>query len=360
LASVSSAGIDSATAKRARLEAAAADGKVSTVDDDGLPIVPRLRVSLGAALLNWASESVVDDYVSPATNARGTALRRTRLLSLPPYLCIVLGRYELSADWTQKKIDADVDMPYTLSFPGALVSPSGGGLQPGEAPLPEDTSAAAAAAPPPSAPVPDEDLVARLVSMGFPDGACRRAALASTNDETATEWLLAHMDDADFSADYKPAPAAASASASAAPAPVSEESLALLIDMGFARDLSQRALRACGNDLERSTEWLFSHDSTMEDAAPASEAPRGPVLDSLEVPASSDARYEISAIISHMGSSTGTGHYVAHVRKDPQGRPLGAAPDAGSLEWTLFNDAKVARSKNPPLEAGYVYVYRRM
>jgi hypothetical protein len=46
------------------------------------------------------------------------------------------------------------------------------------------------------------------------------------------------------------------------------------------------------------------------------------------------------------------------VRKDAAGRALGA-PGAGALEWLLFNDAKVARSKDPPLEAGFVYLYRR-
>ena len=56
------------------------------------------------------------------------------------------------------------------------------------------------------------------------------------------------------------------------------------------------------------------------------------------------AEYRLFAIISHMGTSTSCGHYVCHIRKGE--------------EWVIFNDRKVARSVNPPIQSGYVYVYQ--
>jgi len=57
-------------------------------------------------------------------------------------------------------------------------------------------------------------------------------------------------------------------------------------------------------------------------------------------------RYRLKAIISHMGSNTGCGHYVCHIRKD--GR------------WVLFNDEKVAASEDLPKDLGYLYLYERV
>lgn len=56
--------------------------------------------------------------------------------------------------------------------------------------------------------------------------------------------------------------------------------------------------------------------------------------------------YKLVAFISHMGTSTMVGHYVAHILKDGQ--------------WTIFNDNKVALSENPPKELGYLYLYERL
>jgi len=47
-----------------------------------------------------------------------------------------------------------------------------------------------------------------------------------------------------------------------------------------------------------------------------------------------------------MGTSTDVGHYVCHINKD--GR------------WVIYNDEKVAESKNPPKDLAYVYLYESM
>ena len=56
-------------------------------------------------------------------------------------------------------------------------------------------------------------------------------------------------------------------------------------------------------------------------------------------------KYELVAIVSHIGSNTACGHYVAHVKKAGQ--------------WYIYNDEKVAISEKLPLELGYMYLYRR-
>jgi hypothetical protein len=56
------------------------------------------------------------------------------------------------------------------------------------------------------------------------------------------------------------------------------------------------------------------------------------------------------AFVSHKGTSTGCGHYVAHVR--------------GKEGWVLMNDEKVVGVPESMVEesigAGYVYFYRRI
>ncbi len=56
-------------------------------------------------------------------------------------------------------------------------------------------------------------------------------------------------------------------------------------------------------------------------------------------------RYVLRGFVSHMGSNTACGHYVAHIRRG--GR------------WVIFNDDKVAASESPPRSLGYLYLYER-
>lgn len=58
-----------------------------------------------------------------------------------------------------------------------------------------------------------------------------------------------------------------------------------------------------------------------------------------------EGKYELVAIISHIGSQTACGHYVAHVKKGGQ--------------WYMFNDEKVAASARLPIEHGFLYLFRR-
>lgn len=57
-------------------------------------------------------------------------------------------------------------------------------------------------------------------------------------------------------------------------------------------------------------------------------------------------KYKMVGMISHIGKNTGSGHYVAHIKRDGK--------------WVIFNDEKVALSENPPIPHAYLYLYQRV
>jgi ubiquitin carboxyl-terminal hydrolase 5/13 len=407
---------EGAEAKRARVEGAAPAAAVRPEDLAPRASVPKYHVPFGACLQRWAAAATPEDFRCPETGARGVTSKQARLAAFPRYLAVCLNRYKVTADWRQVKVDAEVPLPLELDlddlpgrgdFGDARTLRGWGGLQPGEAeivPMPEAQAQAAAQVAPAApaaaaaAPAPDEALVAQVAAMGFPDGACRRACVATRNAgaEPAMEWLFAHAEDADFGAAFvaaaavpAAAPVAALAAAAAAPA---EADVASLVDMGFPAARARSALRATGGSVERATDFLFSHaddsDAALEalgggvgggalagaaaagaagagggagagaGAAAAAAAPAGPCTGS--------SRYSLLAIVSHLGLNMGSGHYVAHVRRAAGGlgapAPSGdaAADAAAGLEWYLFNDEKVSHSSAPPLDVGFMYIYRQV
>lgn len=106
----------------------------------------------------------------------------------------------------------------------------------------------------------------------------------------------------------------------------------------------------------------------------------------------SSGEYELVGFASHMGPNLGSGHYVAHVKKNGrwvlfndkkvreaagraqrdetrgQGTEVGA-PRAGrgahrsdgsrTSRWVGPFSSQVAESKEPPIDLGYLYLYRR-
>jgi len=56
-------------------------------------------------------------------------------------------------------------------------------------------------------------------------------------------------------------------------------------------------------------------------------------------------RYELHAVVVHLGKSVHSGHYVCYIKKE--GR------------WVLFNDSRVCQTDEPVLEKGYIYLFRQ-
>lgn len=123
----------------------------------------------------------------------------------------------------------------------------------------------------------------------------------------------------------------------------------MLLGMGMPEKKCIKALKETDNNTERAVDWIFSHpddDGTMaEEGSSGGSNPAGGASSKTKSLTNGEPKYELTAFISHMGTSTLVGHYVCHIKKD--GR------------WVIFNDKKVALSENPPKGLGYLYLYKR-
>ncbi|XP_050419844.1 ubiquitin carboxyl-terminal hydrolase 5 isoform X2 [Adelges cooleyi] len=289
--------------------------------------IVRPRIKVSSCLEAFSQSEVIEQFFNAALNQRTTAQKTTRLATFPDHLMIHLKKFSLREDWTPIKLDCAVEMPEQLDI-GHL---KGNGPQEGENILPETIDA-----PPPF--VFDPSVMSELNQMGFPPEACKRAVFYTKNRglNDASNWLMEHISDSDFDAPFVP-PGAESKSCGFEP---NEEAATMIMSMGFERSHVISALKATENNLDRALDWIMSHGP--EDVSALIDAPAS------SVPTYRDGQgvYKLMALISHMGSSSTVGHYVCHIKKE--GR------------WVIFNDEKVAVSQNPPLDLGYLYIYKRI
>lgn len=292
--------------------------------------IVRPRVPLSACLENFVAPEEIHEFYSTAIKSKTTAIKTAKLGTFPDYLVLHMRKFVMEAGWVPKKLDVFIDVPDIIDISHLRST----GLQPGEELLPENDGSSDSGQSGPSA---DEAIVSQLASMGFPRLHCEKAAINTSNTgvEEAMNWLLNHMDDSDIDAPI-------STGLQNSPQPVDEGLVNTLISFGFDAELARKALRASGGDIERATEWIFSQpvNSTAMD------------INSSTVPSTSDqtlpdgeGKYKLMAFVSHMGTSTQCGHYVAHIFKE--GR------------WVIFNDSKVAVSCDPPKDMGYLYFFER-
>jgi len=346
-------------AKRAKTEADPAADAAAAADGE-TTVVP--RVTLEACLARYFGDEIIPDYYSSATGKNGPAKKTVRIATFPSYIVLQLRRYYVDeGSWEPKKRDVEVPMPEELD----LEAFRGKGLQEGEVELSDEPAPAAAAAAAPAADEIDMGVVQQLMSMGFSENACKRAtkAVAGAGVEAASNWMFGHMEDSDFN-DPLPEPAAAGAADAAGggggkPA-ISQDAIEMLGAIGgFSPRQAEGALIACDGNSERAADWLFSRmgddlDGAVEavfaaqsgDAAATGGGGGGGGAGAAAVPADDGhGKYALMSIISHLGKNTGSGHYVSHIKKDGK--------------WAIFNDRKVGESKAPPLDVGYLYVYKR-
>ncbi|NXY58705.1 UBP13 hydrolase, partial [Callaeas wilsoni] len=336
-----------------------------------LPELVRAKIPFSACLQAFSEPSNVEDFWSSALQAKSAGVKTSRFASFPEYLVVQIKKFTFGLDWIPKKLDVSIDMPDFLDISHLRAR----GLQPGEEELPD-------IAPPiviPDDPKDfctlqgpfllaldiDESSVMQLAEMGFPLEACRKAVYYTGNlgAEVAFNWIIAHMEEPDFAEPLViPAFGEVASSGAAALGAVGldnqppEEMVAIIISMGFQRNLAIQALKATSHNLERALEWIFSHPDPEEESDPA--------LDTMDMENNANAnilaetgsegprikdgpgRYELFGFISHMGTSTMSGHYVCHLRKE--GR------------WVIYNDLRVCASERPPKDLGYIYFYHRI
>ncbi|OCT80740.1 ubiquitin carboxyl-terminal hydrolase 13 isoform X1 [Xenopus laevis] len=330
------------------------------------PELVRAKIPFSACLQAFSEPENVPDFWSSALQAKSAGVKTSRFSSFPEYLVVQIKKFTFGLDWVPKKLDVTIDMPDLLDINHLRAT----GLKSGEEELPDiappiiipddhrDLSRNDFMEPPDI----DESSVMQLAEMGFPLEACRKAVYytGSMGAEVAFNWIIAHMEEPDF-AEPLTIPGCgtvASTSSHGQNALLNqppEEIVALICSMGFPRNHAIQALRATNNNLERALDWMFSHPECEEEADNVSGCvdtennPNGIITDSeQDGPRIKDGngRYELFGIISHAGTSTMSGHYVCHIKKE--GR------------WVIYNDHKVSSSERPPKDLGYLYFYHRI
>ncbi|XP_023298160.2 ubiquitin carboxyl-terminal hydrolase 5 [Lucilia cuprina] len=300
--------------------------------------VVRHKVPLQACLERFFAAEVIDQFYSSAIKGTTTAKKTARLVNMPDYLMMHLRKFTLGDDWVPKKLDVEVKMPDELDLSNWRAS----GKQPHEEELPETDTAPKF--------VFDENMVSSLMQMGFPQEACKRAVFHTKNGglDIASNWLMEHIGDADFSDPFVIPNETASTESAAAFVP-DADSLFMLMSMGFDERQATKALKATDGNVERAADWIFSHADDMDvtESAPVGTESNSSSSSSQRKKNARDGsgKYKLVAFISHMGTSAQVGHYVCHIKKDGQ--------------WVIFNDSKVALSQNPPKDLGYLYLYKR-
>ncbi|MBA0553221.1 hypothetical protein Golob_012422 [Gossypium lobatum] len=309
--------------------------KISEGKDVSSDEIVRPRVPLEACLANFAAPEEIPDFYSSALKAKTTAIKTAGLTSFPDYLVLHMRKFVMEAGWVPKKLDVYIDVPDVIDISHMRSK----GLQPGEELLPEAAPEGAAES---SQPVADEAIVAQLASMGFNQLHCQKAAINTLNAgvEEAMNWLLSHMDDPDIDAPISHGSQSAEIS-------IDQSKVDTLISFGFQEEIARMALKASGGDIEKATDWIFNNPSASASSAmdtnASSNGPSTPVDAGLP---DGGGRYRLFGIVSHIGTSTQCGHYVAHILKD--GR------------WVIFNDDKVGASINTPKDMGYLYFFERI
>ena len=144
-------------------------------------------------------------------------------------------------------------------------------------------------------------------------------------------WLMEHSADPDFN------DPPGSSSGGAAAFTADPTSVAMLTAMlGITERHASQALEATSGSVERAADWALTHPEAAE-----TDEDGDTKMDETEY----EGKYTLKAIVSHIGTSPQGGHYVCHVKKDGV--------------WAFFNDASVAKSEEPPLKLGFMYLYER-
>ena len=110
------------------------------------------------------------------------------------------------------------------------------------------------------------------------------------------------------------------------------------------------SFKATSGNVEMAIDWIFTNPDLSLQPSGTNKSDAGQSDEQLTT--SDSPKYELVAFVSHMGTSTSCGHYVAHVKNQ--------AKEDDQSDWIIFNDNKVAFSKSPPRDLAYLYFYRQI
>jgi len=293
-----------------------------------LPIVPFER-----CLEHFIGNTLIEDWLSPATNKKGNAIKCNHIQTFPPYLAIQMQRYYLNEQWLPAKHDVIVNVPEEINIEFIR----GYGLQDNEELLPKSSNNQQNNNKNNNVMMPNDNIVQQLLAFGmFTENACKRAALAvqNANADLASQWLFTHENDADIN---DPLPNANNNAnnnnnnsnknnVQADAALVNE----IVNDYGVQKEYVEIVLRHTNNDKARAIEWYFNHiedlDSNIailqsqqmaEDIANNNNRNNNDNNNDNKINKAIDGKgeYSLFAIISHLGQDPNHGHYVCHIKK---------------------------------------------
>ena len=131
---------------------------------------------------------------------------------------------------------------------------------------------------------------------------------------------------------------------------VPAEALAMMQAMGFPDKKCIKALKNCDMNVERATDWLFSHMDDPDSEGDSEMANEENKTEREDYECDRPGVYNLQSFITHLGASVHAGHYVCHIKK---------SEDGGPKKWVYFNDAKVAETTEPPIGKGYLYFFEK-
>ncbi|QLG70429.1 hypothetical protein HG535_0A03680 [Zygotorulaspora mrakii] len=287
------------------------------------------------------------EFRCPVTGEMGTAVKSVGFRTFPDTLVINPIRIKLE-NWTPVKTNNELVMPGLEDIRDTLdISQfKSFGFNPStEKLLPEtDDSANSFEANP--------ACVAQLSEMGFGANAITKALYVTGNQETevAMNWLFQHMDDPGLNEQFSP-PSKTNEKDSSHQ--VNPELLENMMSMGLDPKLCRKALILNHGDVNASVEWVFSNmddNGELEEEPTTSENPDSEVTYGYP----EAAPYELTGVVCHKGNSVQSGHYVAFIRKEVEGKQT----------WILYNDEKIVlaseESLNEIKKNGYLYFYSRI
>lgn len=256
------------------------------------------------SLLSAFSEPEVVEFRCPSCKANTSASKSYFFKTVPKVLVLLVNRF-VCPDWVPKKLECGVEIPTSvISLKNFIFTELGEDL------LPEEGA---------KEPEFNQFFLSQLLDMGLTENQAK-VGLIKTNNvsaEIAATWVFENLDNPELNA-----PIASSSNAE----------IDFITGMGFTVPQAKYALKQCGNNAERAIDYLFSHQGEMD----IEEPPTGISQD--------HANYQLFSVVTHLGASVHSGHYVAHILKNG--------------ECVLYNDVKVAATSDPPLGKGYIYFFR--
>jgi len=278
------------------------------------PVLP--IVSFQDCLEAFTEPEEIYGFYSPAIKKTTVAIKTTRIGTFPKYLVFKPHLFAKGDSWIPVKLEVEIEVPEDININWLR----GTGKKDNEELLPDPNDESI-----------DPQLIESIVNMGFGKIPAENALHATKGDvPAAIEWIMSHFGDPKINIPRK--------KESKGPT-ISPNNVQDLMSMGFTEDRATYALQKTDNNVERAIEWLFSH---QDEQIPSNLSEEGSSKSKID---DGNGEYKLVAFINHIGSSTHSGHYICHIKKEGK--------------WVKYNDEKVEESRNPPIQFGYLYFFER-